>query len=106
MPLTMVQKTIGAIIIFTSLTKPSPSGLSDGAEIGPVVSDGDAERQADEDLDVEKLDQLGGLHGLSPGVGMCGAPVLRRLCTGRRDVCGTQRSVASTRSTITPDWPR
>jgi hypothetical protein len=28
MPLTMVQKTIGAIIIFTSLTKPSPSGLS------------------------------------------------------------------------------
>ena len=28
MPLTMVQKTIGAIIIFTSFTKPSPRGLS------------------------------------------------------------------------------
>jgi hypothetical protein len=28
MPVTMVQNTTGAIIIFTSLTKPSPSGLS------------------------------------------------------------------------------
>lgn len=28
MPLTMVQNTIGAIIILTSLTKPSPKGLS------------------------------------------------------------------------------
>ncbi len=29
MPCTTVQKMIGAIIIFTSLMKPSPSGLSD-----------------------------------------------------------------------------
>ncbi|MCP2056675.1 hypothetical protein ACVIW3_002400 [Bradyrhizobium diazoefficiens] len=28
MPLTMVQNTIGAIIILTSLTKPSPKGFS------------------------------------------------------------------------------
>ena len=29
MPWTTVQKMIGAIIIFTSLMKPSPSGFSD-----------------------------------------------------------------------------
>ena len=34
MPLTMVQKTTGAIIILTSLTKPSPSGLSAAPKSG------------------------------------------------------------------------
>jgi len=34
MPLTMVQNTTGAIIILTSLTKPSPSGFSDAPNSG------------------------------------------------------------------------
>ena len=62
MPVTIVQKTIGAIIIFTSLTKPSPSGLSARAEVGPVVADGDAEDQADQDLYVEELQQFADVH--------------------------------------------
>ena len=60
MPLTMVQKTIGAIIIFTSLTKPSPSGLSAAPNSGQKWPDGDAEDQADQDLDIEQLEELCG----------------------------------------------
>jgi hypothetical protein len=38
--------------------------LEGGAELGPVVADGDAEDQADEDLYVEQLEQFRDVHGV------------------------------------------
>ncbi len=58
MPLTMVQKTTGAIIILTILTKASPSGFRGRADIRPEMADQDANDQADHDLEIERLIEL------------------------------------------------
>ena len=61
MPLTMVQKTTGAIIILTILTKASPSGFKRRADIRPEMADQDADGQTDHDLEIERLIELLGL---------------------------------------------
>jgi hypothetical protein len=78
--------------------------LERGAGVGPPVAQRNAEHQPDQDLDIEKLEQLGGFHGCL---------LKKSACSSRTDLCRPfrrrgrrQRSVASTRSTITPDWPR
>jgi hypothetical protein len=77
--------------------------LKGGTEFGPVVPHGDAQRQTDQDLDIQKLDQPGGFMACLLDRGeMRGCADLRRLAPKGR----LQLSVAITRSTITPDWPR
>ncbi len=64
MPCTTVQKITGAIIILISAMKPSPSGFKLLAEIGIEIADQHAERDRDQDLDVEDL-----VPGLVPADG-------------------------------------
>ena len=53
MPVTMVRKITGAMIILTSLMKPSPSGFSASPVAGQKWPISDAEHDRDQDLDVE-----------------------------------------------------
>ena len=55
MPTTTVEKMIGAISIFTSLMKPSPSGRMAAPCSGATNPSSDAGGDADQDLDVEAL---------------------------------------------------
>ena len=55
MPATMVRKITGAMIIFTSLMKPSPSGFICSPSVGIEVAEQDADRDGDQDLQVEIL---------------------------------------------------
>ena len=54
MPVTTVRKTTGVMIILTSLMKPSPSGFSARPAVGPEPADEHAERDADQDLEIER----------------------------------------------------
>ena len=67
MPVTIVQNTIGAIIIFTTLTNRSPEHLEARPEVGEQEPDQDSQGQADQDLYVEELEYFRGL-GLHGGV--------------------------------------
>ena len=55
MPMTTVQKMIGAMIILISLMKPSPSGFIAVAGLGPEMAEQHADHDRGDDLEVEGL---------------------------------------------------
>ena len=63
MPVTTVQKMIGAIIILTSLMKPSPSGLSEAPVCGQKMTKQHAQHNGDNHLEVKRtVKRFAGRH--------------------------------------------